>query len=344
MTILSITVAFYGVLVIYLGQQAHAYQEEILQNLQQCDVAVRSFAYITRPSPVSWDSWHIQMERESNTYDIFRKETWEDSPIEILNLTATYIVNNYTQALEWDEEVRDWLESLNITRFRTHYIFAVFPLNDLIYMIYREFPPPPGEYGIWYVQSFVRSDFPACETAFQSWADRYRLFYSGISKIRLKIGSALQGISEADLDSAKLMSQSLEELLKENRTDDWLVKSYQENIQYYVAMSTYYISIFDSLSNINSLVEAIVVSIQRYHLFYSLAFSNVWLPFVGMAVFGVIVPMILLGLSDYIRIYEIKWPWWRWFYVTIASIMLFVIFTIWSIRIMWDQICFLYFA
>lgn len=346
-TILSITIAFYGVLVIYLGQQAQVYQKEIPQNLQQCNDAVRSFAYITEPSLAPWDSWHIESERQSNTWNMFMEETWKDSPIEILNPTATYIVNNYTQAVEWDEEARDWLESRNITRFRAHYNLVAFSLHHLIYMIYREFPPSPGEYSLWHVQSFVRSDFPGCETDFLNWADRYRLFYSGISEIMSKIDPALRGLSEADLDSAKLNSQHLEELLKENRTDDWLVSSYQEMIQYRVEMSTYYISIFDSLLSINSSVEATAGaygSIQRYHYFYDLAFSHVLPPFVGMAVFGVVIPMILLGLSDYIRIYEIRWPWWRWSSIAIISIVLFVVFTIWSIRVMWDQICSLYFA
>jgi len=343
-TILAIMVAFYGVLVIYLGQQVHTYQEEIIQNLQQDDVAVRSFAYITRPPISSWENWSIQMEQESNAYMITKEETWENSPVEVLNSTATHIVNNYTQALEWDEEVRDWLESRNVTRFLAHYNLAIFSLNELIHMIYEQFPHPPAEYTLWYVQTFVSSDFPTCETAFLSWAERYSLFYSGVAEIRSKIGHALQGISEAYLDSAKLKSQTLEQLLQENRTDDWLISSYQELIQYDVAMSTYYTSLFESLSNVNSLVSVTVASIQRYHLFYSLAFSYIWIPLVGMAVSGVVIPMIFLGLSDYIDSYKTKWHWWRWSYITITCIVLFVIFTIWSVTILWDQIYHLYFV
>lgn len=347
-TILAIMVAFYGVLVIYLGQQARAYREEIIQNLQQVDTSVKSFSYITEPLLSSSQNWSIPIDQENNAYMITKEETWKDSPIEVLNSTATAIVNNYTQALEMDKEVKDWLESLNVTRFRAHYNLAIFSLKRLIWMIYMEFPPPPGEYTVWYVQSFVNSNFPACEAAFLSWAERYGLFYSGVSKIRSKIDSALQGIAEAYLDSAKLTSQSLEKLLQENRTDDWFISSYQEMIQYDIAMSTYYRSVFESLGNINSLVNVTVTNIQRYNRFYSLAFSDFWIPVVGMAVSGVVIPMTFLGLSRYIDFYDscykIQGHWWRWSYITIVCIVLFVIFTIWGMNILWHQILELYFA
>jgi len=338
-------IAFYGILVVYLGQQVQSYREDIVPSLEQVDTSVGSFSYIVRPSTIVWANWSIQMDRESNAYYITSEDTWKDSPVEVLDPIATCIVNNYTEAMEWDEEVRDWLESRNITRFRAHYNLVVFSLNDLIHMIYREFPPPPGQYSFWYVQNFVNTNFPSCETSFLRWAERYSLFYSGILEIRSKISSALRGISEACLDSAKVYSQLLEDAIRENRTDDWFIESYQEMIQYEIAESTYYDSIFDSLSNIDSLVSASVTRIQRHTQFSSIAFSELMFPVIGMAMAGVVVPMAFLGVGDYSDSYKIKGYSLRAFRIvcTIACIALFVIFTYWGINIIWRLIYELYF-
>ena len=245
-----------------------------------------------------------------------------------------------------DEEAREWLESLNITRFLAHYNLAVFSLNRLIYMIYREFPSPPVQYGMGYIQSFVRTDFPSCETAFLRWAERYGQYYSGILKIFSMIRSSIQNISEAYLDSAKLQSKTLEELLKENRTEwEWHIKTTQELIQYYDAMPTYYKSIFESLSTINFLVSTTVIEIQRYNQFLNIAFSDLTTPLVMMALTGVIVPMIFLGLGDYIDNYRFKRYSLRILRIacTIISIILFVFATYLGIKSIWQIIYELYF-
>jgi len=345
-TILAIMVAFYGVLAVNLGQQAETYREEIIQNLQNIDNSVKSFSYITEPPLTSWENWTIKSEQESNAYYILSKETWEKSPVEVLDTLATWVESNYTEAVKMDDEVRDWLESRNMTRFSAHYNMARFWLHRLISDIYREFPTPPAKYDRWYIESFIDSEFPACETDFLEWAERHNSYYSGISKIRKKIDSAIKGISEAHLDSAKSSQQTLEFLLKENRTDgwDWHIKTTTEIIRYEIAMSTYYKSIFESLGNIYYLVNSTVDNINRYKGFNKIAFSNIQIPIIGMILTGVVIPMIILGSSDHIKKYTKKCKWWRWYYLIVPSIILFILFTKWGIDIISLQIFELYFV
>jgi len=343
LTIIAFTVTFYGIFIVYIVQQTQAYREEIATNLQQDNIAVRSFAYITDAVRDPFFNVSIQLRQQKNARAISQQETWKDSPVEIFNSTVTWIVNNYTQALERDEEVRDWLKSHNRTRFLANYNEAIFSLNGLIYMMYQEVPPPPGEYTSFHVQTFVSSDFPSCSKAFLSWAERYSLFYSGVLEIRSRISSALQGISEAYLDSAKSCSQRLEELLQENRTDDWHMISVQNWMEYYIAESEYHMSAFHALSNINSSVNITVINIERYNLFYGLAFSNIFIPIIGMAVCGVATPMIIIGLGQNIDKRGRDWCLGRRV-LTGLCIIWFILFLHWSISIFWEIIMELHFV
>ena len=100
-------VAFYGGLLIYLGQQAQTYREEVVQKLENIDASVRRFSEITEPPISSWTNWTAGNEREHNAYMIIEKETWKNSPIEVLDTIATWIITNYTEAVKMDESVRD---------------------------------------------------------------------------------------------------------------------------------------------------------------------------------------------------------------------------------------------
>jgi hypothetical protein len=161
----------------------------------------------------------------------------------------------------------------------------------------------------------------------------------------------LKGISEAYLDNAKMDSQTLQMLINENRTDDWTIRTFQDEIQYRIAMSSYYPSLFDSLFNIYSQITSTLANMERYHQIYNLAFSDILAPVITMALTGVAIPMALLGLSGYIDEHKSKWNtcanwrrWWHYIYVAIivVSIIIFVIGTWWTIKVLWSQISELY--
>ena len=161
------------------------------------------------------------------------------------------------------------------------------------------------------------------------------------------IRTSVQNISESYSDAAKLASQTLEELRRENRTEwEWHIKTTQELIQYYNAMSTYYESIFESLSTIYSLVLDTTAKIHRYDEVLKSGFSQVTPPLIQMALFGVVIPMIFLSLGEYIDNFKIKGHSLRILRLicTIVFIILFVNALCRGIKVIWQIIYLLYFS
>lgn len=340
LTTLAITLAFYGGLVVYLGQKALEYRQEVIQGLQSTDAAVKGFSDFTKPV---WpgSEWVIPMDRESNTFDIMYPESWGNSPTEILSPIAKNVVDNCTRAYQEDQRVIDWLESMNVTHFLAHYNLAIFSLHDLVYALYREFPSPPGNYTLWGLECFVRSDFPDCKEAFLSWAQRYDVYYAGVSQIRSQIGSALKNVSEAYADSAKLASQRLEQARKENTTDSWYIETVQKEILYYTDWSVYHSTIFERLKEIQTQADVTTEMILRHERFFYLAFSSVFYPVLLMAFTGVVIPMALLGLGEDLD----KWrPWGKNVRraLTAACIIGFVLCLHIVLNVLWEQISVLY--
>jgi hypothetical protein len=355
--------AFYGILGLNLGQQAQSCRQTIVQSLGNVDSSVKGFSYIVEPLLTPESNWSIPFDIERNTGMILKKESWQTSPAEVLNPIVECILGNFTKAEQMDNEVKDWLQSMNVTRFRTHYLEVIYSLHDLIEGIYREFPPPPAQFDKWNVISFVNHTFPEGENTFRDWAERYEYYHSGISEIRSRISEALAGISEAYLDDSKMDSQTLEMLIRENRTDYWTTRSFQNMIRYNIAFASYYQSIFDSLASINSQVVSIVVNMERYHRIYSLAFIDIVAPVVMMILSGVVIPMSLLGASEYIDRHRMSgfsfekterngkiafkirrrcWGLYIYLAVVLVSIILFVISVYWATSVLWRQISELY--
>jgi hypothetical protein len=273
------------------------------------------------------------------------KERWQNSPTEILNPTVENILGNFTNAQQRDNDMRDYLNQMNVSRWITNYLEVIFSLHTLVNGIYHEFPPPPGLADYWHVVDFVSIAFPKDETTFRNWSQRFELYYSGVSEIRSRIGSALQGISEAYLEDSKSQSQTLEWLIQQNRTDDWTVNSFQDAISYDIGMFSYYTSIFDSLSNIHSQVAGTVANMDLYNRVYSLAFSAILGPVILTAVTGVAIPMLLLGISGYIDGHKANWkPWWRWIYFLIVAVSIigFLVGLSLTVDVLWHQISQLY--
>lgn len=332
--------AFYGGLVVYLGQKALEYRQIIIQNLQYTNDAVQSFSDLTEPSLGA--EWTIPMERESNARDIMTLESWIASPVEILDPIASNIVGNCSQALEQDQEVMDWLVgTMNITHFAAHYFFVRWSLHDLVYQLYLQFPPPPANYTFWEVECFVRSDFPLSKEIFLEWAQRYNMYFQGFSKIQSQISSELQVVSEVYADQAKLASQRLEEEIRENRTGGWYASYLEEEIPYYTEMSGYYMTLFDRLRDIETCADATTNAIHKHDQFFDLAFHSIFYPVVFMAVTGVVLPLAMLGIGDYLDSWR---PWMANLRraLTAVCIIVFVVILWMVLEALWRQIGTLY--
>lgn len=167
------------------------------------------------------------------------------------------------------------------------------------------------------------------------------MYYSGVSQIRSEISPALQNISEAHIDSAKLDSQRLEQAIRENETDTWYIENLKTFIDYRTAQSTYYKAIFDEVREIDTSVSVATNAIHTHDQFFGLAFSNLYYPLSIMAITGVIIPMVLLGLGENIDARGSRWIQSRRI-LTAVCIIAFCASTMWIISVIWQQFSVLY--
>lgn len=368
-TILSIMLAFYGIAVITLSQQAQVASENAqtykglaqtseanaVGYLRQTDDAIRNFAYTTEPLPGS-ANWSIPMDQQSNLMMIFSpfKNDYVSSSNVVINSDVDAILSNFTEGLRMENvtNFREWLSYNNVTYFLADFLGAIFPLHDLMNAFYEQFPTPPAIRNQSQAIVFIDSNFSNTQP-FLSWFQAYQSFYQGVSDAHSKISFALSGICQAYLDSATMDSQDLQQLNQENSTNAFFVQSDLEQIAYDKAMSTYYPSVFRSLDTIFSSATNATIYInqyggyinqsegyiEQYNSIKNLAFSGM-MDVVGlMAVFGVFIPMSLLGLANW---YEPKLnnPKCRNFYyfLIIVSILVFVITTTIGVYLLGTQI------
>jgi hypothetical protein len=346
--------AFYGVLLISLSQQVQSYHQKAIDGLKLTDAAIRRFSQITEPKSVSWANWSIPFEQESNVWDIMSREHWVNSPMEVFNSTIASINGNYSEAVLEDFQIRDWLNSRNLTRFRANYNLVSFSLHDLVRMIYEEFPPPPAKYNYREVLCFVSSNLSEIQPSFQNWVQRYNSYYAGVSEARSSISEALDGMSEAEVDAAKSDFQLLEDYRNMSNIDYWFVQTITEDMNYRYAMSTYYESVFEPLNAIYSSANDVEPNVELYTELYNVAFSSIQYPTMPMVIFGVIIPMILLGISEHFEKASWTFPWvsrikvskqaWQWFCFSliIVCVIGFVAATYCSVNVIWTQITKLY--
>jgi hypothetical protein len=176
--------------------------------------------------------------------------------------------------------------------------------------------------------------------------------------VRSRINDSIEGISQAYSDSAKLTSEELDELQKENRTDSWTIESFGESITYHRAMSTYYPLVFDTLDAAFSSATSAEVCInqyssyvnqsenylRQYNAIYNLAFSNIFSVVVQMAVSGIIIPMSLLGLANWYQSKLDNRIRWRicyrhvYYAIIVGAVLWFGIATVFSMNVLWTQI------
>jgi hypothetical protein len=314
-TVLSIMLAFYGIMVITLAQQAQTIhqdaqtsKENAVNCMRQTNDAIRTLAYTTEPPLNSLDNWSISMEQDDNVWKILSPYEKVNMPFSAISSSyVNSILGNYSEAEREDEAVREWLNSLNITRFEASYLLAEFNLHDLVNMLYTQFPSPPAYRNESQAIVFIGSSFSST-TSFSNWFQNYTVFYDDVSAVHSRINDSIEGISQAYSDAAKLESEELDQLQKENNTNSWAIQSLGEIMTHDKAMSTYYPSVFESLdtiflsgTNVEADINQYTLSIKQYTVIYNLAgFPYVVLSVVLMAG-GVVIPMSMLGGANWIE-------------------------------------------
>lgn len=293
-TVLSIMLAFYGITVVILAQQAQTTRQNeqnseanVIGYLKQTDSAIRSLAYIVEPPINASDSWTISNERYDNMFEIcdpYSKSNMSFS--ELSNSDVNSLLGNYSLAMQEDEAARDWLNSLNITRFKASYNLAEFSLHDIVNMLYLQFPSPPDYANALRTGVFVSSNFSDVGS-FIDWFQNFTAFYDDVSTVHAAINDSIVGISQAYLDAAKLNSEELDQLKAENSTNSWDIEATGEIMTYEKAMATYYSTVFDALDAIFSSGASAETNINQYNLYasqYNLIYQTAGFPLVGLSV------------------------------------------------------------
>lgn len=269
---------------------------------------------------------------------------------DVVNADVSSILGNFTEGLQMDESVRDWLSQNNVTYFVADYVPAIINLDDLIQVFYEQFPSTPAKQNASLAIIFIDDNFSNTQP-FLNWLEKYQSFYQGVLDAHSRISIAINSISQAYLDSATMDSQAITQLQQDNAT--WAIQSLSEIMAYHKAMSTYYPSVFGSLDTIyasatnaedcinqynvsNSAYEGYT---KQYNAIYDLATSGI-LPFViSMAIFGIVFPLGLLGLANwYESRLEDKKVRYTYYILIAISIFGFVVPTVLGINVLWTQI------
>ncbi len=192
-TVLSIMLAFYGIMVINLAQQAQVIKESVQANnekvraseenavnyLRQTDGAIRNFVYTTEPEPAS-ANWSITMDQENNLRMLLDPYKSEYIPSnDVVNADVNSILGNFSEGLQMDDSVRDWLSQNNVTYFVADYVPAIINLNDLIHVFYEQFPSPPAKQNASLTIIFIDDNFSNVQP-FLNWFQEYQSFYQGV--------------------------------------------------------------------------------------------------------------------------------------------------------------------
>ena len=294
-TIIVFTASFYGAYLVYLRGQQDRYCEEIIKDLQDLDNLISHFSILEDlTQPPSW-SWSPPI---GKLYLILEKETWNQSPIEILKEPINTLENKYLKAREEEVKLMSQIEG-RIPARAALYLEVKFALNDVISLLYREFPPPPGDYKVlsdgipFAIKSYIRTDFPNNQNDFLIWAERYDLYYSGIARLYYQIRPIVYTLEKVLTEE----SQNLQEIIenKEYGLSQWQKESLKEIQDLYIRESAYYENIFQYLRNIKYSVDTIRDKISMYNKYHFKYEMPTGILFAFMSIFGIVIPLIILS-------------------------------------------------
>lgn len=301
--VLAFVIAFYGAYLVYLRQQRDKYREELIKDFQGLDKTVSQWSFLEdRTHPLRWHP------PTSKYIQILTKETWEKSPLEKLkgSLKELDKIYNETQKKEMEERNR---AKGRLTAGPALYLKVKFALHDLIQIIYREFPPTPGDYEVSpppgqipiYVESYVKYDFPNNRESFLTWADRYDLFFKGLYEVYYRIRSIIDTLKKVHLESVEQTEKWIVELEKMDRFDQRSKDQLREIQQYSVAEVNFYEEVFQLLGKMKHETDRIRGKINTYENYF---FKGKWkmaFSLIAMVLTGILIPFTAL-------LFQPDWP------------------------------------
>jgi len=290
--------SFYGAFVVYFRGKRDNYRESLIQDFQRLNDLVINFSILedlTRPP--SW-SWFPPI---GKVYLLLEQESWKQNPIEVLEESVKTLEEEYWKTREKERELM-MNTSGQIPARGALYLEVKFALNNLITSLYREFPPPPGDYKIsqpgnipYDVKSYVRSDFPDNKMEFWEWAKRYALYYSGVVELYYRIRPIIYTLKQISVEEAESLQEAIRMINETGELTQWEEEALKEAQELYVREANYYESVFRYLRNIKNSVDLIINKIEMYDEYAPKYAIPIGFCLILMAVFGVILPLIILA-------------------------------------------------
>jgi hypothetical protein len=298
-TILAFVGSFYGAYLVYLREQRDKYREELVKEFQELDSLISQFSILedlTRPPSWSWSP------PAGKLYVILEPESWKQTPMEILNEPVKRLEEEYRKAREEEAKLMSKVEG-RIPARAALYLKVKFALNEIISLLYREFPPTPGDYKVspppgripFAVKSYVRSDFPSNRGDFLRWAERYDLYYSGVVDLYYRIQPIIYTLKKVSIEASESLQRIMAMLNETSRLTQWQEESLTEIQELYIRESSYYESIFQYFRDIKRSVDRIrdrIAAYDRYHYKFKVPTLT---SLVFMSILGIAVPLIMLS-------------------------------------------------
>lgn len=224
----------------------------------------------------------------------------EGSLLESLESTLKKLDQVFVEAHKKEDELRSKIEG-HLPAVPALYNKVKFVLHDLVQQIYREFPPPPGDYKVseppveipYAVKSFVRSDFPKNRETFNAWAERYNIFFEGIYTVYYRIKPVIDKLKKVHRESFEQTKKYITDLEK-MREFSWAASSLKECEEYSLREVEYYEQFFQFLGEMKDKIDEIKDKISTYDNYFYKGKWGTFLSLVVMTLTGLLIPFVVL--------------------------------------------------
>lgn len=304
--ILVFVIAFYGAYLVYLRQQRDKYREELVDEFQELDRIISQWS-ILESIPVSW---HPPL---GKYLQILERESWEKSPMETLKDILKKLDRTFDETRKKEKEFRTKAGG-RLVAGPALYLEVKFALHNLVQTIYREFPPPPGDYKVspppgeipFSVKSFVRYDFPDNRKLFLTWAKRYDIFFGDLYRIYYRIRPIIKTLKEVHIESIEQTKKAIIELEKIGRLHQWTRDALRESQEYSTAELDYYGQVFQFLGKMKHEIDGIKDKICTYDNYFYKDKRKTVATLLVMALTGIVIPLSVLFLKSEWQLETVK--------------------------------------
>ena len=291
--IIALAITFYAGYLVYLREQRDKYREELVKDFKELDRTIFQWS-VLEEYPISW------CPPMSKYLQILEKESWKESPLESLKDVLEKLDQTFMETHKEEMKLRSQTKGY-LPAAPALYNRVKFALHDLIQQIYREFPPPPGDYKVseppgeipYAVKSFVRCDFPHNRESFIAWTKRYDAFFEGLYTVYYRIKPIINKLKKVRRESAEQTKKYIMNLEKIGGLS-WAISSLRESEEYSITEINYYEQFFQFLGKMRHKIDEIKDKIATYdNYFYKGKYKTIF-SFAVMVLTGVFIPFTVL--------------------------------------------------